>query len=78
MEDESRNPYTPEAFIEKFQDKNLDFKPGERFSYSNSGYFLLGVIAEKLTGKSYEVLLSGNIFKPLDMHATGLITTAIF
>ncbi|MWW23894.1 serine hydrolase [Algibacter lectus] len=71
MEDESRNPYTPEAFIEKFQDKNLDFKPGERFSYSNSGYFLLGVIAEKLTGKSYEVLLSGNIFKPLDMHATG-------
>ncbi|WP_282148301.1 serine hydrolase [Algibacter lectus] len=71
MEDESRNPYTPEGFIEKFQDKNLDFKPGERFSYSNSGYFLLGVIAEKLTGKSYEVLLSEKIFKPLDMHATG-------
>ena len=71
MESESRNPYTPEAFIEKFQDKDLDFKPGERFSYSNSGYFLLGVIAETLTGKSYEFLLNENIFKPLDMRATG-------
>ncbi|WP_158851098.1 serine hydrolase [Algibacter sp. L1A34] len=71
MEDESRNPYTPEAFVKKFQDKRLDFTPGERFSYSNSGYFLLGVIAEKLSGKSYEVLLNENIFEPLGMHATG-------
>ncbi|WP_405296947.1 serine hydrolase [Algibacter sp. Ld11] len=71
MEDESRNPYTPEKFVKKFQDKRLDFTPGERFSYSNSGYFLLGVIAEKLSGKSYEVLLNENIFEPLGMHETG-------
>jgi CubicO group peptidase (beta-lactamase class C family) len=71
MEDESRDPYTPEAFVKKFEDKDLDFSPGERFSYSNSGYFLLGVIAEKLSGKSYEVLLHEKIFSPLNMRATG-------
>lgn len=71
MEDESRNPYTPEEFVKKFDEKALDFEPGEKFSYSNSGYFLLGVIAEKLTGKTYEALLHEKIFKPLSMHATG-------
>jgi len=51
MENESRNPYTPEEFVKKFDDKALDFTPGEKFSYSNSGYFLLGVIVEKLSEK---------------------------
>ncbi len=71
MQEESRTPYTPEAFVKKFQDKDLDFEPGKQFSYSNSGYFLLGVIAEKLTGKSYEELLHEKIFKPLSMDDTG-------
>jgi len=71
MEDESRNPYTPEAFVKKFDEKALDFTPGEKFSYSNSGYFLLGVIAEKLSGKSYEKLLHEKIFTPLKMNNTG-------
>ena len=70
-EDESRNPYTPEAFVKKFDEKALDFTPGEKFSYSNSGYFLLGVIAEKLSGKSYEKLLHEKIFTPLKMNNTG-------
>jgi CubicO group peptidase (beta-lactamase class C family) len=71
MEDESRNPYTPEVFVKKFDEKALDFTPGEKFSYSNSGYFLLGVIAEKLSGKSYEKLLHEKIFTPLKMNNTG-------
>jgi CubicO group peptidase (beta-lactamase class C family) len=71
MANETRNPYTPEAFVEKFADKPLDFEPGERFSYSNSGYFLLGVIIEKLSGKSYEQMLQENIFEPLKMKDTG-------
>ena len=71
MADESRTPYTPDAFVKKFDEKELDFTPGERFSYSNSGYFLLGVIAEKLSGKSYEELLHEKIFTPLNMNDTG-------
>ena len=71
FEDESRTPYTPDAFVKVFKDKDLDFEPGKQFSYSNSGYFLLGVIAEKLTGKSYEDLLQEKIFKPLIMNNSG-------
>jgi len=71
FKDESRNPYTPKEFIIVFQDKDLDFEPGEKFSYSNSGYFLLGVIIEKLSGKTYEQMLHDNIFKPSGMNDTG-------
>ena len=71
MQDESRNPYTPEEFVKKFDEKELDFAPGEKFSYSNSGYFLLGVLVEKLSGKSYEQMLQDKIFTPLNMKETG-------
>lgn len=71
FKEQSRNPYTPDEFVEEFVHKKLDFTPGERFSYSNSGYFLLGVIAEKLTGKTYEQLLHDNIFTPVGMNDTG-------
>lgn len=71
MEAESRNPYTPEEFVKTFADKALDFTPGEKFSYSNSGYFLLGVLVEKLSGKSYEQMLQDKIFIPLNMKDTG-------
>ncbi|PWH82560.1 serine hydrolase [Algibacter marinivivus] len=71
MQDETRNPYTPNEFVKKFQDKDLDFEPGEKFSYSNSGYFLLGVLVEKLSGNTYEEMLHENIFKPLSMNNTG-------
>jgi CubicO group peptidase (beta-lactamase class C family) len=71
MEDNSRNPYTPEEFVKMFADKELDFTPGEKFSYSNSGYFLLGVLIEKLSGKSYEQMLQDKIFIPLNMKDSG-------
>ena len=71
MEKESRNPYTPDEFVEKFANKDLEFTPGEKFNYSNSGYFLLGVIVEKLAGKTYEQMLLDNIFTPLKMKNTG-------
>ncbi|SKB83974.1 serine hydrolase [Maribacter arcticus] len=68
---ESRNPYTPDQFVKKFEDKELEFTPGEKFNYSNSGYFLLGVLIEKLSGKTYEEMLHEKIFTPLGMHDTG-------
>jgi len=53
--------------------KPLEFKPGTRFSYCNSGYFLLGMIIEKLTGKPYEQVVREIIFEPLQMTHSGLI-----
>ncbi|MGI9530014.1 serine hydrolase [Lutimonas sp.] len=71
FKDKSRNPYTPDEFVETFKDKELDFTPGEKFSYSNSGYFLLGVLIEKASGKSYETMVHNYIFSPLNMKDSG-------
>lgn len=66
---------TLESPVEKtiglFKNKPLEFEPGEKYQYSNSGYILLGYIIEKITGKSYEAYLKENIFDPLEMHNTG-------
>ena len=70
-ENYSRNPSTPEAFVKTFADSTLQFTPGERFAYNNSGYFLLGNIIEEVTGKSYEQALQERIFDPLNMENTG-------
>lgn len=67
----SREPVTPEAFTKKFDSMPLDFEPGTKFSYSNSGYFLLGVIIEKVTGKPYADVLTENILKPAQLDNTG-------
>ncbi|HSB08433.1 MAG TPA: serine hydrolase [Blastocatellia bacterium] len=64
-------PVAAQEMIARFKDKPLDFKPGEKWSYSNSGYFLLGFIIEKVAGESYESFLQKNIFEPLKMTATG-------
>ena len=64
-------PVTNDSLIARFKDKPLNFKPGEKMSYSNSGYFTLGVIIEKVSGESYENFLQKNIFEPLKMTNTG-------
>lgn len=46
----------------------LDFEPGTQMRYSNSGYYLLGMIIEKVTGKSYEQNVRDIIFTPLQMN----------
>ncbi|MBW4427124.1 MAG: beta-lactamase family protein [Nostoc desertorum CM1-VF14] len=48
----------------------LKFQPGEFSAYDNTGYYLLGLILEKVTGKSYGDLLRDRIFAPLGMNAT--------
>ena len=48
----------------------LEFQPGESWAYDNTGYYLLGVIIEQVSGKSYWKFLDDRIFKPLDMNAT--------
>ncbi len=67
----SINYFTPQDFIHEFSSLELEFTPGEQFSYSNSGYFLLGVLIEEVTGKSYEDNLEERIFAPLNMVNSG-------
>ncbi len=50
--------------------KELNFPPGEKFLYSNSGYFLLGVIVERVVGKSLREFAQESIFEPLGMQNT--------
>jgi CubicO group peptidase (beta-lactamase class C family) len=64
-------PTTAEQLVKRFRDKPLDFQPGEKWSYSNSGYVLLGYLIEKISGESYEKLVQENIFKPLGMKDSG-------
>ncbi len=45
----------------------LFFRPGRVFDYSNTGYFVLASLVEKVTGEDYGDFLEKNIFKPLDM-----------
>jgi CubicO group peptidase (beta-lactamase class C family) len=66
-----RNPQTPEELVKLFEYKPLEFEPGSKFSYSNSGYILLGYIIEKISGKPYEELLKEKIFYPLKMDDSG-------
>jgi CubicO group peptidase (beta-lactamase class C family) len=62
---------TPDEMIGSFRDLPLEFEPGARFVYNNSGYFLLGAIIEKVTGRKYEEELRDRIFAPLGMTNTG-------
>lgn len=71
VKDVMRNTYSPAQLVEMSADSTLEFKPGERFNYSNSGYLLLGYIIEKVAGKSYEQVLQENILTPLKMNNTG-------
>ena len=62
---------TPEKLVARFRDKPLDFQPGEKWSYSNSGYVLLGYLVEKASGESYQKFVQENIFGPLGMKDSG-------
>ncbi|MBS1774611.1 MAG: serine hydrolase [Bacteroidetes bacterium] len=62
---------TQDDMIKLFKDKPLAFRPGAKFSYSNSNYMLLGYIIEKVTGKTYYAVLREMIFVPLGMNNSG-------
>lgn len=64
-------PTTPEQLVARFRDKPLNFQPGEKWEYSNSGYVLLGYLLEKVSGESYEDFVQENVFKPLGMTDSG-------
>ncbi|CAN5446727.1 N/A [soil metagenome] len=59
---------TPQALCDVFSQIPFDFKPGAQFLYNNSGYHLLGMIIEKVSGVTYEQFIQKNIFAPLGMQ----------
>lgn len=63
---------SPAQIVATFRDRPLDFKPGSAMRYSNSGYIVLGVLIETLTGKPYADHLAEAIFRPLGMSDTGV------
>lgn len=64
-----------DSLIALFASRPFDFAPGERYHYDNSGYYLLGVILEKATGRTYEQLLQGRLFTPLGLRDTRYCST---
>jgi len=71
-----RRDYTEEDLLKILQTLPFDFAPGDKWSYSNSGYMLLGILIHKATGKFYGDFLQERIFRPLGMTTTRIISEA--
>jgi CubicO group peptidase (beta-lactamase class C family) len=71
-----RTDYTEAELVKKIAGLPLDFQPGEKWSYSNSGYLLLGVLIHHVTGEFYGDFLQQRVFQPLQMTSTRIISEA--
>lgn len=69
-----RRDYTEDQLYARLVRLPLKFQPGEKWSYSNTNYVLLGLIIHKVTGEFYGDFLQQRIFKPLDMQNTRIIS----
>ncbi len=67
----SRQNFTREDYVKVFMDSALAFEPGSRYAYSSWGYFTLGYIMERVTGKTYSQLMKQDIFDKLQMNNSG-------
>lgn len=72
FDDIKRKNLKTHEVIDFFKNEPLEFEPGTKWSYSNSGYILLGYIIEKVSGLAYSQYLEENIFKPCQMTASSL------
>jgi len=71
-----RRDYTEDELAREIAALPLDFPPGDRWSYSNSGYVMLGVLIGKVTGTFYGDLLRQKIFEPIGMTTARIISEA--
>jgi CubicO group peptidase (beta-lactamase class C family) len=71
-----RRDYTEDDLVHLAEGMPLGFPPGTRWSYSNTGYVLLGVIIHRVTGTFYGDLLRERIFRPLGMRTARIISEA--
>jgi D-alanyl-D-alanine carboxypeptidase len=66
----SRKDYAKREILDLVAKEPLEFTPGEKWNYSNTGYFLLGMLIEKVAGKPYAEFMAERVFKPLNMTHT--------
>lgn len=66
----TRKDFTQREILDLVAKDPLEFQPGEKMSYSNTGYFLLGMLIEKAAGKPYGEFMDERIFRPLGMSHT--------
>lgn len=66
----ARTDMTPTELIDVFKNEPMDFEPGEKFLYNNSGYILLGHIIEVVSEQSYADFIQDNIFSKLSMKSS--------
>ena len=71
-----RKDYTEEELVQAFAKMPMDFRPGEKWSYSNTGYVLLGIVIHRVSGRFYGDFLQERIFQPLGMKSTRIISEA--
>ncbi len=71
-----RKDYTEDELVKFAAARPLDFRPGERWSYSNTGYLLLGALIHRVTGRFYGDLLRDSVFGPLGMNDSRVISEA--
>ncbi|MDY6933786.1 MAG: serine hydrolase domain-containing protein [Spirochaetota bacterium] len=64
----------PKEVLSYLKNKELLFKPGQHFAYSNIGYLMLGIIIEKVTGKSYEEAVKQYIIDKINLKETDVMT----
>ncbi len=76
MNGPQRLPRRPEEIIGLTRDAPLEFEPGSKFIYDNTGYILLGYVIEKASGQSYADYLQNHVFGPLGMRDSGYDVTA--
>lgn len=60
-----------QSFLPMFQNNEMKFPPGERFSYSNAGFIILGLIIEEITGLTFQEYVQENVFNICGMNDTG-------
>jgi D-alanyl-D-alanine carboxypeptidase len=65
-----RKDYARREIIDLVAKEPLEFQPGEKWNYCNTGYFLLGMLIEKVSGKPYGEFMAERVFKPLGMTQT--------
>jgi CubicO group peptidase (beta-lactamase class C family) len=67
LKDIAQKDVSPKEMVDFFKNEAVEFRPGEKFEYNNSGYVILGYIIELVSGKTYEEYIRKNIFEKAEM-----------